>query len=47
MKIIYNIQYWILNNVIKEDIIQDYCIDFELLEDYYNEPPEYYRNDRD
>ena len=45
----YNIKTWILRNIIKNDVIEEYCIDLDLLHDYYNEEPDYYdyRNDRD
>lgn len=44
---IYKIKVWILDNIIGKDDIEEYCIDRELLADYYNEEPDYedYRND--
>lgn len=38
---IYNIQYWILKNIIQDDVIEDFAQDNELLYDYYNEPRDY------
>lgn len=46
-KHLYNFQYWILNKVIDDDVIEEYAIDTEMLHDYYNEEPEYDRWDRD
>ena len=48
MNMIDRIKYWIID-LIGDDVIQEYCIDTELLHDYYNEEPdrEDYRNDLD
>lgn len=48
----YSLQYWLIKKIFKVlniDILEDYCIDIELLYDYYNEEPDYedYRNDLD
>ena len=44
---IYKIKVWVIEHFIGHDDLQEYCIDHEILRDYYNEPPEYddYRND--
>jgi len=45
---IFDLKTWILINIIKDDCIEEYCIDVELLVDYYNEEPENsYMDDRD
>jgi hypothetical protein len=39
------IKWWIMENVIKDDLIQEYVIDKQLLDDYYNsEPVDYYHD---
>ncbi len=48
VKLIDRIKYWLLD-FIGDDFIEEYCIDTDLLHDYYNEEPDYedYRSDRD
>ena len=44
-KIIDKIKWWILEHIIKDDIIEEYAQDKELLHDYYNsEPVDYYHD---
>ena len=38
---IYDLKCWILKNIIGNDDIIEYCIDLDLLHDYYNEEPEH------
>ena len=45
-KHIYNLKCLILQHIIKDDVIEEYSIDKELLHDYYNEEPDW-SNDRD
>jgi hypothetical protein len=45
-KYIYNLKCLILQHIIKDDVIEEYSIDKDLLHDYYNEEPEW-SNDRD
>lgn len=46
---IYKIKCWILKNIIGNDDIEEYCIDLDLLHDYYNEEPDHedFWQDRD
>ena len=37
---IYYIKCWILEHIIKDDVVEEYSIDKELLYDYYNEAHE-------
>ena len=37
---VYYIKCWILEHIIKDDVIEEYSIDKELLYDYYNEQHE-------
>ncbi len=48
-KHIYNLKCLILTHIIKDDDLIEYCIDKDLLRDYYYEEPDYedYRHDRD
>ena len=45
-KHIYNLKCLILQYIIKDDVIEEYTIDKELLYDYYNDEPDW-SNDRD
>ena len=38
------IKWWILEHIIKDDIIEEYAQDKELLHDYYNSEPDYYHD---
>jgi len=53
-KFVYNtrmfgVKAWIMTHFIGVSDIEDYCIDHDILYDYYNEPPEFDDrwNDRD
>lgn len=44
---VFAIKSWIITNIIGLEDLEDYCIDHDILHDYYNEEPEYDRWDRD
>ena len=40
-KLIFKIWYSIVWKIIPDDVIEEYAIDSQMLEDYYNEPRDY------
>jgi len=36
----FSIKSWVIENFIGMSDLEDYCIDNDILSDYYNEPPE-------